>query len=67
MAIFRHTKRIDAKHYEVKSTDYCRNCVGEGLINGEQRDTCPVCEGWGKVVITKDIRVSIAPAATNNL
>ena len=36
----------------------CRNCHGEGLKDGE---TCSICLGNGRVIIDKEIKITIKP------
>lgn len=59
MAVHLSTKRIDAGHYKVELIDACRNCKGIGTLDGF--NDCPVCNGQGRVKITKDITVSLEP------
>jgi DnaJ-class molecular chaperone len=65
-----HTNRLAAGQYLSEYIDICRNCNGSGIVNYRSNqgdgtiDTvreCLVCKGSGKVLIKKEIFVSINP------
>lgn len=63
------------KDYEFKGIEICRNCQGSGTVDPgkEWADAflgrfskrasgqCPVCEGSGRVVKTRNISIKITP------
>lgn len=61
------------KHYNIKRTELCRNCYGEGFVvkpgehlghgrySDPKEDVCTLCNGTGIVVIQKEIHVTITP------
>ena len=62
------------KDYEFTGIEICRNCQGSGTVNpgkewvdaflGRFRKSggqCPVCEGSGRIVKTRNISIKITP------
>lgn len=61
-------EKLGDKHYLTRYVDICRNCKGGGRVANlchcaptESIITCPVCGGSGRVVICKDISVTVEP------
>lgn len=52
-------------HYKFTYVDLCRNCAGKGVLVPEDRTIrpieCNVCEGAGRVIVTKLIQVIVKP------
>lgn len=54
-----------------KEIEVCRNCQGRGktleysLFHG-RGDTCPVCEGSGRIIKTKTVIITIEPYASDD-
>ena len=52
------------RQYEFKKIEICRNCNGTGkekTILGLLRNSCPVCDGSGRVEKTTDITITVRP------
>ena len=63
--------RIATGHYITTYIDICRNCKGTGqCLAREPREDdvaveiCPVCEGSGRVVVTKEVKSTVKPYET---
>ena len=65
-----NTERLAAGQYQSEYIDICRNCNGSGIVNYRSNqgdgtiDTareCLVCSGSGRVLIKKEIFISINP------
>jgi DnaJ-class molecular chaperone len=55
-------------HYLTRYIDVCRNCKGSGKVANlcrctpqEAVVTCPVCVGSGRVIVVKDIIITVEP------
>lgn len=64
MAVHLKTTRIDDGKYRVELIDACRNCLGTGKLPKAPHDlddySCFVCNGLGRVKITKEITITIS-------
>lgn len=60
------------KEYKIKQNEICRNCKGEGVVEVVDFNTkqgyssadskpCQICNGYGIVVVTKEIKMTIKP------
>lgn len=56
------------RQYNHENIEICRNCGGTGMaekegllsvFNGECVGVCPVCEGSGRVTVTRDVTVTV--------
>ncbi|MDX9907091.1 MAG: hypothetical protein RBS55_10935 [Bacteroidales bacterium] len=63
-------ERLADGHYMTTYVDVCRNCTGSGgqgrqFVSGQRTwDWCPICEGSGRVVVTKEIHIKVEPYKT---
>lgn len=53
--------RLGDGHYLTSYVDVCRNCKGTGTISGSK---CAVCQGTGRVVVSKEIHIKVEPYKT---
>ena len=58
------------RQYNKGGIEICRNCGGSGevekegvlsVLGGYRFDVCPVCEGSGRVTVTRDVTVTVEP------
>lgn len=56
------------RKYKYDTIEICRNCGGSGMVDrkgllhvlgGFRPDVCPVCEGSGRVSVTRDVTVTV--------
>lgn len=59
------------RQYKYDTIEICRNCGGVGHVKPEQgilsslldcqdrTERCPVCEGSGRVTVTKDVTITV--------
>ncbi len=56
-------RKIDKPTVFTEHIDICRNCRGLGSIKDETQRyshiTCEVCDGKGRVLVKKEIRITI--------
>lgn len=67
-------ERLGDGHYVTTYVDVCRNCKGKGTVTlssyystGSSRERvteCTVCEGTGRVVVSKEIHIKVEPYKT---
>lgn len=56
------------RNYKYDTIEICRNCGGTGIaekegrisvFSGECVGVCPVCEGSGRVTVTRDVTITV--------
>ena len=55
------------RQYQFTKIEICRNCGGTGkekTILGLLKDTCPVCDGSGRVEKHTEITITVKPYGT---
>ena len=59
---------IKKRQYSHENIEICRNCGGTGMaesegfpsvFSGECAGVCPVCDGSGRVTVTRDVTVTV--------
>ncbi len=66
MAINNGTQRVADGHYINESIDVCRGCLGTGTVPGFPDYACQTCDGTGKVLVSKDIQITVKPFKPTN-